>query len=367
VVLVTVCQICFKKKGIVMGLYSFVGPIIHMMDAETAHGLAIKAFKCGLIPKAKPFHDPILSSNLWGLNFSNPVGLAAGFDKNGEVPDAMLSQGFGFTEIGSVTPQPQAGNPKPRLFRLRDDKAVINRMGFNNDGLDVVAQRLSARNRNGIVGANLGKNKTQEDATADYVAGTKALAGLSDYLVVNVSSPNTPGLRALQNKDQLAELLRAVLSARNETVEKGKAPLLLKVAPDLSDEDKTDIVAVAIETGIDGMIVSNTTIERPESLRSAHKGEGGGLSGQPLFQASSKVLKEIAKEVDGRFPLIGVGGISNADQAYEKIKNGASLVQLYSALVYGGFELVREINEGLAGRLKRDGFKNISEAIGVNL
>jgi len=350
-----------------MGLYTFAGPIMRLLEPETAHGLAIKALKCGLLPKAKPLNEPVLASTLWGLNFVNPIGLAAGFDKNGEVPDAMLTQGFGFSEVGSVTPQPQPGNPKPRSFRLLEDKAIINRMGFNNDGLDVVTERLSARARKGIVGANLGKNKNQEDAVADYVAGTKALAGLSDYLVINVSSPNTPGLRALQNKDQLAELLHAVLVARNETVEKGKAPLLLKVAPDLTDEDKTDIVAVAIETGIDGMIVSNTTIERPDSLKSEHKGEGGGLSGQPLFEASSLVLREIATQVDGRFPLIGVGGISNADQAYEKIRNGASLVQLYSALIYGGFELVSEINKGLAERLKADGFKNISEAVGANL
>jgi dihydroorotate dehydrogenase len=350
-----------------MGLYTIAGPIVRLLDAEKAHGLAIWALKSGFLPKAKPYINPILSTTLWGLNFQNPVGLAAGFDKNGEVPDAVLDQGFGFTEVGSVTPLAQPGNPKPRLFRLSEDKAVINRMGFNNEGLDVVAARLASRARRGIVGANLGKNKTQEDAVADYVLGTRTLAGLSDYLVVNVSSPNTPGLRALQNKDQLEELLLAVLKARDETVAKGKAPLLLKVAPDLTDEDKSDIVSVAIKTGIDGMIVSNTTIERPHSLQSIHKGEGGGLSGQPLFAASSKVLFEIAKQVEGRFPLIGVGGISNADQAYEKIKNGASLIQLYSALVYGGFELVGDINKGLADRLKADGFKTISDAVGANL
>ncbi|NVJ93375.1 MAG: quinone-dependent dihydroorotate dehydrogenase [Methylocystaceae bacterium] len=350
-----------------MGLYTLAGPVLRLLSAETAHGLAIKVLKSGLMPKVPRVTDPILQQILWGMTFSNPVGLAAGFDKNAQVPDAILAQGFGFTEIGSVTPLAQPGNPKPRLFRLTEDAGVINRMGFNNEGLAVVVDRLKARARTGIVGANLGKNKLQEDATADYVAGTKALASLSDYLVVNVSSPNTPGLRALQNKDQLASLLRDVLAARDETVEKGKAPLLLKVAPDLTDEDKSDIVDVALETGIDGLIVSNTTIERPDFLKSAFKGEGGGLSGQPLFEPSTQVLREIATQVAGRIPLIGVGGISNADQAYAKIRAGASLVQLYSALVYGGLELVAEINTGLIERLKADGYQNITQAIGADL
>ncbi|MDV7341374.1 quinone-dependent dihydroorotate dehydrogenase [Terasakiella sp. A23] len=350
-----------------MGLYAFAGPILRLMSPEKAHGMAIKALKSGMLPSKSAAVDPVLSQTLWGMDFVNPVGLAAGFDKNADVPDAILDQGFGFTEIGSVTPKPQPGNPQPRLFRLTEDQAVINRMGFNNEGLDAVEARLKARKRRGILGANLGKNKTQEDAVADYVAGTKALAPLSDYLVVNVSSPNTPGLRALQSKDQLAGLLLEVLKTRDSVVDKGKVPLLLKVAPDLTDEDKTDIVDVVIETGIDGLIVSNTTIERPDSLRSADKGEGGGLSGQPLFEPSTQVLREIAKQVDGRIPLVGVGGISNADQAYAKIRAGASLVQLYSALVYGGLELVGEINRGLVDRLKADGFDNITKAIGADL
>ncbi len=350
-----------------MGLYKLAAPMLYKLSPETLHGIAIKALKSGLMPKTSPVTDPILNQTIWGLDFYNPIGLAAGFDKNAEVPDAILKQGFGFTEIGSVTPRAQPGNPQPRLFRLLEDKAVINRMGFNNQGLYAVAERLKKRQRKGIVGANLGKNKTQEDAVSDYVVGTRALAPLSDYLVVNVSSPNTPGLRALQSKDQLAELLKAVLIARNEVVATGKAPLLLKVAPDLTDEDKADIVDVALETGIDGMIISNTTIERPESLRSEHKGEGGGLSGQPLFEPSTQVLKEIAKIVDGRIPLIGVGGISNADQAYEKIRAGASLVQLYSALIYDGLELVGEINRGLVERLMVDGYTNITQAIGADL
>jgi len=350
-----------------MGLYRMAGPLLRLLPPEQLHAIAIMALRSGLMPGRRPINDPILQQSVWGMTFNNPVGLAAGFDKNAQVPDAILKQGFGFSEVGSVTPLAQPGNPQPRLFRLIEDQAVINRMGFNNEGLYEVAQRLKKRTRKGIVGANLGKNKMQEDAAADYVAGTKALAPLSDYLVVNVSSPNTPGLRALQSKDQLAELLRAVLVARAEVVSEGKAPLLLKVAPDLTDEDKADIVDVALETGIDGMIVSNTTIERPDSLKSEHKGEGGGLSGQPLFEPSTQVLKEIATIVNGRFPLIGVGGISNADQAYEKIRNGASLVQLYSALVYGGLELVGEINRGLVERLMVDGYTNITQAIGADL
>ena len=350
-----------------MGLYTFVGPFLRLLSPEKAHSIALASLKSGLLPKQKSLIDPILRQDLWGMTFDNPVGLAAGFDKNAEVPDAILGQGFGFTEIGSVTPKAQPGNPQPRLFRLTEDLAVINRMGFNNEGLDAVATRLEARKRSGIVGANLGKNKTQEDAVADYVAGTKRLAPLSDYLVVNVSSPNTPGLRALQSKDQLAALLIEVLKTRDAAVEKGKAPLLLKVAPDLTDEDKADIVAVALETGIDGLIVSNTTIERPYHLKSANKAEGGGLSGQPLFEPSTQVLREIAQQIKGQIPLIGVGGISTPDQAYAKIRAGASLVQLYSALVYDGLELVGDINHGLVDRLKADGFDNITKAIGADL
>ena len=350
-----------------MGVFDFAGPVLRMMSPEKAHGLAIAALKSGGLPKQKRIQDPILHQTLWGMDFYNPVGLAAGFDKNAEVPDAVLDQGFGFTEIGSVTPKAQPGNPKPRLFRLTEDKAVINRMGFNNEGLDVVAARLQKRARRGIVGANLGKNKTQEDAAADYTVGTKALAPLSDYLVINVSSPNTPGLRALQSKDQLATLLMAVLTARNSVVAENAVPVLLKVAPDLTDEDKADIVDVVLETGVDGLIVSNTTIERPDSLSNKHRAETGGLSGQPLFEPSTQVLKEIATLVNGRIPLVGVGGISNADQAYAKITSGASLVQLYSALVYGGMELVSEINTGLVERLKADGYSNIREAVGVAL
>ncbi len=316
------------------------------------------------MPHQQPVRDPVLASRHWDLDFPNPLGLAAGFDKNGEVPDAMLALGFGFTEIGSVTPRPQPGNPKPRLFRLSQDDAVINRMGFNNSGLDAVAGRLAARARRGVVGANLGKNKDTEDAASDYVKGVETLGPLADYLVINVSSPNTPGLRALQGRAPLA----ALIGRTREAVAKLPAakPLLLKIAPDLTEEDRVDIADVALASGLDGLIVSNTTITRPASLRSAVATETGGLSGAPLFAPSTKLLGEMYKLTGGKILLIGVGGIGSGQQAYAKIRAGASLLQLYSALVYGGPTLIPRINRDLAALLKRDGFATLTEAIGVD-
>jgi dihydroorotate dehydrogenase len=316
------------------------------------------------VPHQQPVRDPVLASRHWDLDFPNPLGLAAGFDKNGEVPDAMLALGFGFTEIGSVTPRPQPGNPKPRLFRLSQDDAVINRMGFNNSGLDAVAGRLAARARRGVVGANLGKNKDTEDAASDYVKGVETLGPLADYLVINVSSPNTPGLRALQGRAPLA----ALIGRTREAVAKLPAakPLLLKIAPDLTEEDRVDIADVALASGLDGLIVSNTTITRPASLRSAVATETGGLSGAPLFAPSTKLLGEMYKLTGGKILLIGVGGIGSGQQAYAKIRAGASLLQLYSALVYGGPTLIPRINRDLAALLKRDGFATLTEAIGVD-
>jgi dihydroorotate dehydrogenase len=333
---------------------------LRLLPAERAHQVTIALLKAGLVPASAPVKDPILESTHWGLNFPNPVGLAAGFDKNGEVPDAMLRQGFGFVEIGSVTPRPQPGNPRPRLFRLSEDFAVINRMGFNNHGLDYAAARLSARKRVGIVGANLGKNKDSADAVADYVAGVERLGPLSDYLVINISSPNTPGLRALQGKEPLKALIDGVAKVLN-----GR-PLLLKIAPDLTAEDRADIAEVALASPLSGLIVSNTTIERPASLRSTNAKETGGLSGQPLFQPSTEVLSDMYRLTGGKLPLVGVGGIGSAAQAYAKIRAGASLLQLYSALVYRGPALVGEINRGLAKLLRQDGFASLSEAIGAD-
>jgi dihydroorotate dehydrogenase len=330
--------------------------------------LTLALLKAGLVPASPRVEDPILASRLWGLDFPNPLGLAAGFDKNAEVAGAMLRQGFGFVEIGSVTPRPQPGNPRPRLFRLSEDKAVINRMGFNNLGLDYVAARLAGRPQHGhsigIVGANLGKNKDSQDAAADYAAGVTRLGPLADYLVVNISSPNTPGLRALQGREPLRTLIDEVAKALDSLPE--KKPLLLKIAPDLTSEDRADIAEIALSSPLSGLIVSNTTIERPAGLRSARAKETGGLSGQPLFAPSTALLAEMYVLTGGKLPLVGVGGIGSAEQAYAKIRGGASLLQLYSALVYGGPALVGEINRGLAALLRRDGFASVAAAVGAD-
>lgn len=347
-----------------MALFDVVGPLIRCLDPERAHLLTIRALRCGLVPGVQKRDRPMLASNVFGLTFPSPVGLAAGFDKDAEVPDAILALGFGFTEVGSITPQPQPGNPKPRLFRLAADEAVINRMGFNNHGADPAYARLSQRQREGIVGINLGKNKTSEDAIADYVFGVERFASLADYLVVNVSSPNTPGLRALQDKAALVNLMQSVIASRNAADR--RPPVLLKIAPDLTDEDKSDIASVVMETGVDGLICTNTTIERPSSLRSRDRAETGGLSGKPLFEASTRVLSEMYALTNGRLPLIGVGGISDGETAYAKIKAGASLLQLYSALVYQGPALVQRILDDLEDRLKVDGFSTITEAVGAD-
>jgi dihydroorotate dehydrogenase len=350
-------------------LYSLAGPLIRCLEPERAHGLAIWALKNGLVPASSKADDNILKLRLWGRNFDNPVGLAAGFDKNGDVPDAMLRHGFGFVEVGSVTPRPQPGNPKPRLFRLDADQAVVNRMGFNNDGMEAVKNRLGIRDKSakGWLGINLGKNKDTENALDDYVLGINALAPLADYVVVNVSSPNTPGLRALQGREPLARLLGGVKSAMDELALNPRPPLLLKVAPDLTDDDKLDIARVVMDIGIDGIIATNTTIERPDTLAHRSKSETGGLSGKPLMGPSTKVLSDFYRLTKGTIPLVGVGGISSGNDAYLKIKAGAALVQLYSALVYHGPGLVNRIKYDLAACLHRDGFKNISEAVGIDV
>lgn len=348
------------------GWYSLLFPLIRCLDSEKAHGLAIKALKSGLLPSPPAFDDKSLHQNLWGLNFANPVGLAAGFDKDAEVFEAMLRQGFGFVEVGSLTPKAQAGNPKPRLFRLSEDQAVINRMGFNNHGHDPAFARLKAsRQRLGPVGVNLGKNKTSEDAVSDYVAGVKKLGPVADYLVANVSSPNTPGLRALQGREPLEQLLVAVLAAR-DGLDGYRPPVLLKIAPDLTDEDQADIADLAKALSLDGLIISNTTIDRPETLKNASRGEAGGLSGAPLFERSTRLLADFDQALAGTVPLVGVGGIATADQAYAKICAGASLVQVYSALIYQGPGLVYDIKKGLAERLKADGFSSIKTAVGCD-
>lgn len=349
-----------------LDLYCLAWPFLRTIEPEKAHGLALKALKSGFAPKPTAYESRRLGQTLWGMNFANPVGLAAGFDKNAEVYNEMLGHGFGFVEVGSITPKPQPGNPQPRLFRLTEDKAVINRMGFNNEGHAYAESQLKKK-RGGIVGVNLGKNKTSEDAADDYVQGVKNLGPYADYLVVNVSSPNTPGLRALQGRESLEQLLKAVLAALPSKRSKDhRPPLLLKIAPDLTDEDKQDIADVALALKLDGLIVSNTTIERPDWLRSNFKGETGGLSGAPLFAPSTQVLSEMYRLTKGKIPLVGVGGIASGKQAYEKIRAGASLVQLYSALVYQGTGLVYRIKRDLDQMLLDDGFMSVVDAVGVD-
>ena len=338
-------------------MYRTLRPLIFALDAERAHRVTIAGLR--LLPRRSPSFDPILSSAVAGLTFPSPVGLAAGFDKDGEVPDAMLSLGFGFVEIGTVTPLPQAGNPRPRLFRLVEDQAVINRMGFNGGGQAEALERLSKRERRGIVGVNIGANKDAADRIADYAHGVQAMAPVADYLTVNISSPNTPGLRALQAGGELAELLDAVRGAR----ETGGPPVFLKVAPDLGAGDHERIVRAAIDHGIDALIVANTTVSRPP-LTSRHSGESGGLSGRPLKALALDQLRLFRAASGGSIPLVAAGGIASADDAFARIRAGASLIQLYSALVYHGPGLARRIAGGLAERLRRDGLANIAEAVG---
>lgn len=342
-------------------------PWLRLLPAETAHRLTIRALAAGWYPRGETAEDPILASRLWDLDFPNPVGLAAGFDKNAETADAMLRWGFGFVECGTVTPRPQAGNPLPRLFRLPEDGAVINRMGFNNGGLTAFAAKLTRRQgRGGIVGANLGKNRDSADATADYCSGVSSLGALADYLVINVSSPNTPGLRELQRRSALRHIIDEVTAARDALTVARKPPLLVKVAPDLTPDEVEDIAETALATRVDGLIVSNTTVARPAELRSANAPEPGGLSGAPLFEPSTTRLRAFYRLLGGRIPLIGAGGISSGEQAYAKIRAGASLVQLYTALVYRGPGLVAEIKRDLAALLRRDGFASVAAAIGAD-
>lgn len=334
-----------------------------LFDAETAHHLTIRMLKAGFGPRVN-IVNPRLAIDVAGLSLPNPLGLAAGFDKNAEAPDAALDMGFGFVEVGAVTPRPQPGNPRPRVFRLRADAGVINRYGFNNDGLDAIAARLKARARTGIVGVNLGANKDSEDRTEDYVTSVKALSGSVDFFTVNISSPNTPGLRALQGKASLEELMRRVLAARDEAGH--GAPVFLKIAPDLADEDKTDIAEVAGAMRLDALIISNTTISRASNLRSAEASQMGGLSGKPLFAMSTALLREFYRMIGKDVPLIGVGGVASARDAYEKILAGASLVQLYTALIYAGPGLPAQILGELPAFLDADGFDRISEAVGAS-
>ncbi|CAI5950164.1 unnamed protein product [Closterium sp. NIES-65] len=377
----------------------YMTPFIRLLDPETSHQLAVLSGEWGLTPRDFRPDPPSLATTVWGRRFSNPVGMAAGFDKDARCVDSMFALGLGFTEIGSVTPLPQPGNPKPRCFRLTEQKAVINRYGFNSAGIADVAERLGAwqarrqqqaaqeqkraadgqapkkenvveeRVRDGVLAVNLGKNKTSEDAAGDYVKGVHALGQFADVLVVNVSSPNTPGLRKLQGRSQLQELLQRVQAARNEMEwgKEGPPPLLLKIAPDLTTEDMSDIAAVALFLKIDGLVVSNTTISRPDSILGlVNADEVGGLSGKPLFELSTAVLRQMYSLTKGQIPIIGCGGIYSGEDAYKKIRAGASLVQLYTSMVFEGAGVVPKIKKELAECLARDGFASVADAVGAD-
>jgi dihydroorotate dehydrogenase len=345
------------------GLFSLAQPLVHALDAEVAHRLAIGALT--LSPaRAPPPDDPRLAVEVLGRRFPNPVGLAAGFDKQCEVPDALLALGFGFVELGGVVPQPQPGNPRPRVFRLPRDEAVINRFGLNSDGLAVVRGRLARRRRRGIAGVNIGANKDSADRVGDYVACTRALAPLVDFITVNVSSPNTPGLRDLQGEAFLDDLLARVVEARDGAEEARRTAVILKIAPDIGLDALDAIVATALRRNIDALTVSNTTVARPGTLReTALAREAGGLSGKPLFGMSTRLLAHACLRTEGRLPLVGVGGIDSAEAAWAKIRAGASLVQLYSALVYKGPGLIGEIKQGLVRRLAVEG-TTLAQAVG---
>jgi len=336
--------------------------VMHRLDPETAHGLSIKALKSGLTPRPGPVTSPRLKTEIAGLRLPNPVGLAAGFDKNAEALGALTQAGFGFIEVGAATPRPQPGNPKPRLFRLSEDRAAINRFGFNNEGMDVIGARLANRPKEGVIGLNLGANKDSDDRAQDFARVLRHCGAHLDFATVNVSSPNTEKLRDLQGKAALSALLAGVMDARSSLDR--PVPVFLKIAPDLDQAGLDDIAAVARDSGIDAVIATNTTLAR-DGLKSPHREEAGGLSGAPLFDKSTRVLAKLSARLDGAVPIIGVGGISSAEQAYAKIRAGAAAVQFYTALVYGGLSLAAEIATGVDTLLARDGYDTVAQAVGT--
>ena len=344
-----------------MFFYSFLKSLLFLLDPELAHRITINYLKT---IKSKKFESyDILKSNVFGLNFSNPVGIAAGFDKNAEVAQNLINLGFGFSEVGTVTPYPQPGNPKPRIFRLKDDEAIINRLGFNSVGFDQVKSRLGKINDT-IIGVNIGANKDSKDFSEDYIKGIKFFSTLASYITINISSPNTPGLRNLEILENLDVLLDKINNLDKEDLFI-KTPILLKISPDLNSDNLKYLCERVLSSKIDGLIVSNTTIARDSIADNID--QSGGLSGKPLFKSSTQQLRRVFKYTNGRIPLIGVGGIDSAEKAYEKIKNGASLVQLYTGLVYNGPNLIKNINKNLSSLIKDDGYNNISEAVGAEV
>jgi len=344
-----------------MSFYSFLRSLLFLLDPEIAHRITINYLK--MVRSKKPKSYNVLRSNVFGLNFPNPVGIAAGFDKNAEVAENLINLGFGFSEVGTVTPNPQLGNPKPRIFRLKDDEAIINRLGFNSDGFDQVKTRLGKIN-DSIVGVNIGANKDSKDFSEDYIRGIKFFSTLASYITINISSPNTPGLRKLEVLENLDVLLDKINNLHKEDL-LIKIPILLKISPDLEYDNLKYLCDKVLSSEIDGLIISNTTVAR-NSITSKLAQEGG-LSGRPLFKSSTLQLRKVYKYTNGEIPLVGVGGIDSAEKAYEKIKNGASLVQLYTGLVYNGPKLIKNINKDLSILIEKDGYNNISQAIGVEV
>ncbi|XP_036399947.1 dihydroorotate dehydrogenase (quinone), mitochondrial [Megalops cyprinoides] len=357
----------FYANQLMPALQRIVGP-------ETAHVLAVRMISLGLVPRSRYQDPPSLEVNVLGRRFRNPVGIAAGFDKHGEAVDGLFRLGFGFVEVGTVTPQPQEGNPKPRVFRLTADQAVINRYGFNSCGLAEVQERLKKREATQLqlthagqpMGINLGKNKLTQDAVADFTEGVRTLGPLADYLVVNVSSPNTPGLRDLQGKEELRRLLDRVLKERDALKCEQRPPVLVKIAPDLTAQDKQDIADVISELGVDGVIVSNTTVSRPDELKDSQQGEVGGLSGRPLRDMATHTVREMYCLTKGKVPIVGVGGVASGQDALDKIRAGASLVQLYTSLTYQGPPVVTKVKRELEQLLKEQGFTSVCEAVGAD-
>lgn len=344
-----------------MSFYSFLRSLLFLLDPEIAHRITINYLK--MVRSKKPESYNVLRSNVFGLNFPNPVGIAAGFDKNAEVAENLINLGFGFSEVGTVTPNPQPGNPKPRIFRLKDDEAIINRLGFNSDGFDQVKTRLG-KISDSIVGVNIGANKDSKDFSEDYIKGIKFFSTLASYITINISSPNTPGLRKLEVLENLDVLLDKINNLHKEDL-LIKIPILLKISPDLESDNLKYLCDKVLSSEIDGLIISNTTVAR-NSITS-NLAQEGGLSGRPLFKSSTLQLRKVYKYTNGEIPLVGVGGIDSAEKAYEKIKNGASLVQLYTGLVYNGPKLIKNINKDLSILIEKDGYNNISEAIGVEV
>lgn len=348
-------------------LFSLIRPLVYGLDPERAHDLAIRALRMGLAGGRGPVNVRRLKTRLFGKTLLNPVGLAAGFDKNGVVWQNILRLGFGFVEIGTITPKPQPGNPRPRLFRLDSDRALVNRLGFNNKGADAVLQTLQTPRRTpGLLGINVGANKDSEDRVADYVMGAKNFAPLADFMVINVSSPNTPGLRGLQQEDQLNYLLEQVMSGLSSLPPEDHVPVALKVAPELDAAARASVVRLATAHGLAGLVISNTTAERPASLTSKKAAEEGGLSGAPLFERSTDVLRDYYVRAEGGLELIGVGGVSNSREAYAKIRAGASAVELFTAFIFKGPQIAQDICSGLIRCLDEDGFETITEAVGAD-